>query len=174
MQSRWQIVRIAKAESEADQIRAQSQIQISDLQRRAMHRFFVEEGKKQSNIEEITAKSLLLLSEGSKPQNVEDDWITNFFDKSRIVSDEDMQNIWARVLAGEANMPGSFSRRTVNLLSDLEKRDAERFEKLCGFGWTIENQSPLLFPLVFDVRDGIYLESGVSFGRLSDLNRSAS
>lgn len=164
----WQIVRVAKAEAAADQIRAESQIQITDLQRRALHRFLVEEGKKQSNIEEITAKSLPLLREESKPQDIEDDWITNFFDKSRIVSDTEMQQLWSRVLAGEANVPGSFSRRTVNLLSDLEKRDAEHFEKLCGFGWTFENRGQLRFPLVFDVRDGIYLDNDVSFGQLSD------
>ena len=34
---------------------------------------------------------------------MEEDWIANFFDKCRIVSDSEMQSLWARVLAGEAN-----------------------------------------------------------------------
>ena len=46
-----------------------------------------------------------------------------------------MQILWARVLAGEANAPGTYSKRTVNLLSDFDKSDAELFTKLCGFGW---------------------------------------
>jgi hypothetical protein len=131
----FQIVRVAKAEAEAELIHAKAQIQVSDLQRRAMHRFLVEEAKRQSNIESITEKALPLLDEKSSPQNVEDDWITNFFDRSRIISDNDMQELWSRVLAGEANGPGTFSKRTVNLLSDLDKRDAELFTRLCGFGW---------------------------------------
>src|SRR5438045_3237989 len=112
----YQIVRVAKAEAEAETVRAESQIQITDLHRRAMHRFLEEEAKKQSNIEGITQGALPLLSETAVPEKLDDDWITNFFDKSRIVSDEDMQELWSRVLAGEANYPGAFSRKTVNLL----------------------------------------------------------
>jgi hypothetical protein len=101
----YQIVRVAKAEAEAERIRAESHIQVTDLHRRAMHRFLEEEAKRQSNIEHVTQKALLQLKEDSSPQNVEDDWITNFFDKCRIVSDDDMQKLWSRVLAGEANSP---------------------------------------------------------------------
>lgn len=165
----WQVVRVAKAEAEADQIRAESQIQISDIQRRAMHRFLVEEAKKQSNIEEITAKSLPLLEEESKPQDIEDDWITNFFDKSRIVSDLEMQQLWSKVLAGEANMPGFFSRQTVNLLSDLEKQDAELFGNLCSFGWTHEHTPRLFYPLVLDIRNKIYNKKNIYFSNLTQL-----
>jgi len=35
----YQIVRVAKAEAEANRIQAESQIQVTDLHRRAMHRF---------------------------------------------------------------------------------------------------------------------------------------
>ena len=132
----YQIVRVAKAEAEADRLRAESQIQVTDLHRRAMHRFLEEEAKKQSNIEAITQNALPLLDDKSSPQNVSNDWITNFFDKSRIVSDSDMQTLWSRVLAGEANTPGAFAKRTVNLLGDLDKEDAALFMQLCGFAWT--------------------------------------
>jgi hypothetical protein len=96
---------------------------------------------------------------------MEDDWITNFFDKSRIVSDADMQRLWSGVLAGEANTPGSFSKRTVNLLGDLDKSDAELFTSLCGFGWVVGNVTPL----VFDVMDELYKLQGVSFDTLTHL-----
>jgi hypothetical protein len=36
----------------------------------------------------------------------------------------EMQNLWAQVLAGEANSPGTYSKRTVNFLSSLDKKDA--------------------------------------------------
>src|SRR5271169_5455329 len=96
----YQIVRVAKAEAEAERIQAEARIQITDLHRRAMHRFLEEEAKKQSNIEAVTQKALPLLDKNSCPQNVEDDWITNFFDKSRIISDEGMQQLWSKLLAG--------------------------------------------------------------------------
>lgn len=161
----YQIVRVAKAEAEANRLQAESQIQVADLHRRAMHRFLEEEAKKQSNIEAITQNALPLLEDKSMPQNVTDDWITNFFDKSRIVSDEEMQSLWSRVLAGEANAPGAFAKRTVNLLADLDKEDAVLFVQLCGFGWMVGN----VVPLIFDVQASIYNDLGINFNTLSHL-----
>lgn len=161
----YQIVRVAKAEAEADIIQAESRIEVTDLHRRAMRRFLEEEAKKQSNMEAITEKALPLLEENSKPQNVADDWITNFFDKSRIVSDEEMQELWSRILAGEANAPGTFSRRTVNLLADLDKSDAQLFARLCGFCWMIEDN----VPLVLDVQSEIYNRHDIYFSSLAHL-----
>lgn len=162
----YQIVRIAKADAEAERIRAESQIEISHLQRRAMYRFLEEEAKKQANIEDITRNALPLLNAGSEPGKVEDDWITNFFDKCRIISDHDMQVLWSRILAGEANSPGTFSKGTVNLLANLDKSDAELFVSLCGYVWNI---GPLPIPLVIDVEHDVYKRGDLSFYQLSHL-----
>ncbi len=162
----WQIKRVAKAEAEARLIKTKTEIKITDLHRRAMHRFVEEEAKRQENMEAITEKALPQLDSGSDPSKMEDDWLTNFFDKSRIVSDKDMQELWARVLAGEANSPGSYSKRTVNFLGDLDKRDAELFSALCSFGWFIGNFTPL----VYDVNASIYNDKGLDFGTLTHLD----
>lgn len=160
-----QIVRVAKAHAEADRIRTESQIQIEELERRAMWRFLKEEAKKQANIEAITQKALLHLRDDSKPENVENDWITNFFDKSRIISNEEMQQLWSRVLADEANTPGRFSKQTVNILADLDKSDAELFMNLRSFTWTSSDYAPL----IFDVQEDIYARNGINFKSLSHL-----
>ncbi|QDU04021.1 hypothetical protein V6x_37460 [Gimesia chilikensis] len=165
----WQIKRVAKAKAEAYLIDEKNQIEISDLHRRAMHRFVEEEAKRQQNMEEITKKSLAYLNEDSKPDQMEDDWITNFFDKSRIISDDDMQKLWSQVLAGEANSPGSFSKRTVNLLSDLDKKDAELFQTLCRFVWNFGDNQPLV-PFVYDMSEEIYNKHGIDFESLTHLD----
>jgi hypothetical protein len=162
----YQIVRVAKAEAQADLVRAEGQIEISDLQRRAFHRFLEEEAKKQKNIEDITQKALPLLKEDSKPNEVEDDWITNFFDRCRLISDDEMQSLWSRVLAGQVNSPGAYSKRTVNFLSGLDKRDAELFTKVCDFAWQIEETTPV----ILDDKEPIYNEHGVNFETLSHLD----
>jgi hypothetical protein len=46
----WQIERVAKAQAKADLIKAQSEIQITDLHRRAMHRFVEEEAQRQAKL----------------------------------------------------------------------------------------------------------------------------
>lgn len=161
----YQIRRVAQAEAEADKIRAIAQIEITDLQRRAMARFFAEEAKKQNNMEAITSKALPEVTEQAKPDQVEDDWITNFFDKCRLISDEEMQSLWARVLAGQANSPGRYSKRTVEILANLEKADAMLFSKLCSFGFYIGD----VFPLIYDTNHNIYTDHGINFMAISHL-----
>lgn len=162
----WQIKRVAKAEAEASLIKAKSEIEITDLHRRAMHRFVEEEANRQENMEEITKKALPQLKDESDPNLMDDDWVTNFFDKSRIVSDSEMQDLWASVLAGESNTPGTYSKRTVNFLGDLDKRDAELFVALCRFGWIVDDFTPM----IFDEQATIYNDKGINFATLSHLD----
>lgn len=162
----WQIKRVAKAEAEASLIKAKSEIEVTDLHRRAMHRFVEEEATRQENMEQITQKAILKLEDTSNPNMIEDDWITNFFDKSRIVSDDEMQDLWASVLAGESNSPGRYSKRTVNFLGDLDKRDAELFLSLCRFGSNFGNFTPL----IFDSQASIYNDVGINFSTLTHLD----
>jgi hypothetical protein len=163
----YQIIRVAKAEAEAKVIEAKAEIEVTDIQRRAFRRFLKEEERKQKNIEEITQKALLKIKDESQPEKIEDDWIANFFDKSRLISDNEMQNLWSRVLAGEANSPGTYSKRTINLLSSLDKSDADLFTRLCSFGWKIHDSD--LLPLIYDEQNKIYTDQNIDFVSLNHL-----
>jgi hypothetical protein len=161
----YQMRRVAEAEANAEKIRAVSKIEVTDLHRRAMHRFLEEEGKKQENIENITSKALPNVDGNSTPEKIENDWLINFFDKCRLVSDAEMQNLWAKVLAGEANKPGKFSKRTVSLLSSLDKTDALLFQNFCSFRWMIGDG----VPLIYDEQDQIYVKNGINFAAIKHL-----
>jgi hypothetical protein len=130
-----------------------------------LERFVNEEAKKQENIESITEKAIPLLEGNSDPSKMEDDWVANFFDKCRIISNEEMQSLWGKVLAGEANSPGAYSKRTVNVLSSLDKSDAVLFSQFCGFCW----YGGAILPLVYDVQNEIYANKGVHFNSLTHL-----
>jgi hypothetical protein len=142
-----QIRRIAAAEADAERIKAVANIEISEMQAKALHRLAVEEAQKQENMEAITAKALPQLKPGARPEDMDRDWITNFFDKARLYTAEDMQLLWAKVLAGEANNPGSFSRRTVNLLGSMDRHDADAFTTMCRFSAYMPEVQPLVFQL---------------------------
>jgi len=162
----YQIKRIAKAEAEAEKIKAVAEIEITDLHRRAIARFIAEEATKQTNIESITALALPELNDDARPGDIEDDWLLNFFDKSKLISDEEMQHLWAKVLAGEANAPGQYSKRTVNALSSFDKSDAKLFTQFCSFCWSDLRD----MPMVYDYNDEIYKENGISFSALRHLD----
>lgn len=168
----WQIERVAEAKIEAAhsaaevaRIEAHSEIEVAGLRQRAAQRRIEEDTRHQRNMEDITAKAIPHLNEDAKPDAMEDDWIANFFDKCRIISDGEMQSLWARVLAGEANAPDTYSKRTVNFISELDKSDAELFTKFCGFVWLIENFTSL----VFNLEAEIYNKHGVNSSTLGYL-----
>ena len=147
-----QIRRVAQAKADAAITHAQGEIEISELQHRAAARFVEEETTRQLNMESIAAKALNQIGPSAQAENMEDDWIRNFFDKCRSFSDEQMQALWTRILAGEANAPGSFSRKTVNVLADFDKDSADMFVKLLRFAWMINGQrTPLVFDLNYDL-----------------------
>lgn len=60
------------------------------------------------------------------------DWFVRFYEAVGNVSNERMQEIWARIMSGEVNHPGSFSLRTIEVLKNLGQKDAELFEKICS------------------------------------------
>lgn len=70
-------------------------------------------------------KSLPSISE----EPVNPDWSARFFDYVKNCSDEEVKNLWARILAGEIQHPGQFSLRTLDILRNISKRDAELIVK---------------------------------------------
>ena len=160
-----QIRRIAKAKVDAALIEAEGDIVVEDLHRRTARRWIKDEMRDQINMEDIRAASLPQLNDDARPNLMDDDWTINFFDKCRKTSDKQMRNLWSRILAGEANSPGSFSRRTVNFVAELDKSEAELFSTLCRFSWRIKS----VHPLIVSHQDEIYNEYGINYTSLSHL-----
>ena len=163
-----QIRRVAQAKADAAMTLAKSDIEIDEVQRRAAHRFVEEETRKQLNMESIVGKAIGGVDPNAPTEDVEDDWIANFFDKCRSVSDDEMQVLWSQILSGEANSPGSFSRKTVNLVADLDKASAELFHTLCSFGWQVGDVSHM--PLILDLSERIYSQRGITLFSLGELD----
>lgn len=123
---------VAKAKAEAAVIEAESQIKITELHQRAVRRWIEEEARDQRNIESIIAKVINQLDEEADPHAIDNDWIVKFFDICRLVSDDKMQDLWASVLAGEANCTGSYSPKTLTTLASMNQKVATLFNTFCS------------------------------------------
>ena len=121
--------RMARERADASITEAKAEIEIDRLRQNSIREQTIYDRNRQA----IIGNAIPQLEESASPQNMDNDWTANFFDKCRIVSDADMQTLWSRILAGEANSPGSYSKRTVNFVSELSKEEAELFSSLCGF-----------------------------------------
>jgi len=162
----WQMKRIATAEVEVERIKSIGQVELqNELQERAFRRMMYEEGRKQENLEKILLKSMDSVEIDSKPNEIDTDWLQNFIEKCKTVSNEEMQTVWAKLLSRESNNPGAISRRTVELVSSFDKSDAQLFEALCKFVWSIGHTNPV----IFEYHEKIYSEQGINFISLKHL-----
>lgn len=64
---------------------------------------------------------------------VDPGWFARWRDGAQDVSGEEMTLLWARVLAGEAAQPDTFSLHTVDLLRNLSRADAKLIERVAPF-----------------------------------------
>ena len=97
---------------------------------------FVEfQGKKRlSNLKSIVDYAAESLGEKEVPDHDPDpDWTARFFDSAQDVSSEYLQQLWAKILAGEVETPGRTSLRTLSILKEMSQREATQFSELMRF-----------------------------------------
>jgi hypothetical protein len=139
-----QIVRKAKAEVAANIIKIEADQEAKSLEQRISIRIINEEARRQHNMESIVVGALPNIKDDANPKDIDNDWIDSFFEKCRLVSNEDMRMLWSHILAGEANKPGSFSVRTLNILSTFTKAEAVMYKLACSLVWTDEELKPTI------------------------------
>lgn len=61
------------------------------------------------------------------------DWLMRFFDAVGNISDKDLQQLWAKVLAGEIAEPKTCSLRTLDMIRNMSSEEAEIFSHLCKY-----------------------------------------
>lgn len=161
---------MARAESDAVRIRALAAIDLQDeLDRRTMARMLGQERRKQANLDRIVGAAVSQL-DGATPDSASamtEDWVAVFLDQAGKISDEEMQSLWSKILAGEASKPGTFSKRTLDVVSKLDKSEADAFTRLCSFAWHVGGWTPLIFDMA---RDAVYVNAGITFDTLNTLS----
>ena len=92
-----------------------------------------QERKRQSNIESVVQQAALELEDKEvQDHEVDHDWTARFFNDVQDVSSEEMQRLWAKILAGEVQGPGSTSFKAMNILKGLDITTAILFRTLCS------------------------------------------
>ena len=133
-----QIKRIVKAEAEASWIRniadfkntlaeALSESVTSELENarvtRQMHNI--------ASIYSMAAQELQMIDKIDDTP-VGNEWSAMFFDYAKDVDDEKIQIIWSKILAGEISKSGTFFKRTLSVLKNIEPFEAEWFVEACS------------------------------------------
>ncbi len=72
------------------------------------------------------------------------DWFIRFYENVGNISNDKMQEIWAKILAGEINNPHSFSLKTIDVLKNIGEKEAELFTLVCKKCFSLGNDSLFL------------------------------
>jgi hypothetical protein len=104
----------------------------TNIEQQIIMRVAYQQAKKQSNIIQVVqyAADELKSEQEVSQEKPDSDWVTRFFDISEDISTEEMQILWGKILAGEIKRPGSFSLRTLELLKNMNQREAELFVRV--------------------------------------------
>jgi uncharacterized repeat protein (TIGR03899 family) len=139
----YKIDLIEKAKARAKAEGAEIELEVYE---RIEDRLLFKESRRQRNIDNIShvAVEQLNQEETVSDEPVDEDWATRFFNLAEDVSNEEMQNLWGRILAGEVKKPKTYSLRTLELLKNLNKSDAECFMKFARLAISANNTSFIL------------------------------
>lgn len=136
-----EIIERAKSKALAESNEIESTM-IDKIQERLIYK----ETKRQLNIENVSqiAAQQISTEDSVSEEPIDEDWTTRFFNIVEDVSDEEMQKLWGKILAGEVKQPKSYSLRTLELLKNLSNKDAEVFNRISNLV-IISHNSPFLF-----------------------------
>jgi hypothetical protein len=134
-----------------------------ELLERVRTRLLTREIQRQENIETVVDHALSSLPKTGSEAPLDPDWRTRFFNTIEDISDAQMQRIWGQVLAGEISKPGTWALRTLDILRQISREDAEVFKRVCG----ISGQGGMLFRIGSDT--GEFVEFGITYGQILSL-----
>lgn len=72
-----------------------------------------------------------------------------------------MQEVWAKVLAGESNQRSSFSKRAIDCLMLMSREEAIALTNLCQFIWLIGGHP---IAVILDQKSPLYTKNNASYG----------
>ena len=101
---------------------------------------------------------------------INDDWLNAFETEARQKSTQEMQAFFGKVLASEIRKPGSYSTRTVRILSSLDQDIANHFAKLCSMCISTLGQHVRVSSLGGKAGSNALQEYGLDFATLNLLN----
>ncbi len=128
-----------------------------ELVKRTQNRLAFQELSKQTNIEAVLSNAYCDL-ENEPPVNddpIDPDWLIRFFNSVEDISNEQMQYLWGKILAGEIKQPNSFSMRTLNIIKNLTQSEAELFREVSPYIFTCPGNDEKSFVDYFLPSNGI-------------------
>ena len=111
--------------------------------------------RKQKNIETIMEKTFAFCASKTIDKRTDLDWFNRYITLAEDVSNNTMQDLWAKILAGELSRSGSYSLKALKVFRDMSIVDAKLLAKACSMA--VKDQSKKNIRLI----SGAYQQPGL-------------
>ncbi|MFT6249135.1 MAG: putative repeat protein (TIGR03899 family) [Cognaticolwellia sp.] len=108
------------------------EIKQAPIEDRAFRRKKIDELRKQQNMEAIVLRAIQYCSDENMTDRADQDWFSSFVILAEGISNKNMQDLWAKILAGEVSKPGSFSLKTLQTFRTMGITEAKLLAKACS------------------------------------------
>lgn len=86
-----------------------------------------------ADYQENISESEQSFNDNSETNKFDFDWLMRFFDAVGNITNDDLQQLWGRVLANEISKPKSCTLRTLDMIRNMSPDEAKTFSILCRY-----------------------------------------
>lgn len=130
---------------------------------------YIENLRHTTNLIDTATKSAKYIDQ-DKPHDIkmDNDFFWNTVEHAKTISNDEMQELVAKIIAGEYNQPGTYSMSTLQTLKMLGKEELELFEKMSSLCINSDQIPQEIFSLPDSIRP-ILNSLKIDFGKLQTL-----
>ena len=131
--------KMADAKAYAAEVEARTKYKVALIEAQGQETLanyvMAKESRKLSNTMAVIEKAQSHFTEGEQVSDepIDEGWENRFFNIVEEISDDELREIWGRVLAGEIKKPKSYSLRTLECLRNLNKEEASLIVKVAPY-----------------------------------------
>jgi hypothetical protein len=130
---------------------------------------YIENLRHTTNLIDAAVKSSKYIDQNkSNDIKMDNDFFWNTLEHAKTISNEEMQEFVAKIIAGEFNQPGIYSMSTLQTIKMLGKTELELFERICSLCINKQQIPNEIFSLPESVKP-VLKSIGIDFGSLQTL-----
>ena len=130
---------------------------------------YIENLRHTTNLIDTATKSAKYIDQEKQNDiKMDNDFFWNTVEHAKTITNEDMQELVAKIIAGEYNQPGTYSMSTLQTLKMLGKQELELFEKMCSLCIDTDQIPKEIFSLPDSIKP-LMISLNIDFGSLQTL-----
>jgi uncharacterized repeat protein (TIGR03899 family) len=126
------------------------------LEDRSKKRERLNQIRKQKNMESIINKALAYCPDNEIANRTDQDWFNSYINLAEDISNPVMQDLWAKILAGEVAQPNTYSLKALKVFRTMSISDAKLLAKACALAVKDQTRKNIRILSGFYQKPGIF------------------